>query len=251
MTTRDTRPRYRQIAAEIEADIAAGRLTPGQTVPSIAEIQRTHDVGLGTAQAAIRYLTAQGVVETVHGSGTFVRKDRLWVAITSKWWTPQPAGSPDLWTVRTRDMGRDGTQKVVFVGPADPPDRVRVEMGLDDGETAILRDRVLYLDGKPVQIARSFYPHDIADGTPLTETRRIRGGAPSVLSQLADPPVLVHETTHARMPDGAERATLEIPDGVPVMDLLLCASTARGRVVEVAVNVVRGDVHRLRYEHDV
>lgn len=249
--TNDDRPAYRRVTDDIEADIAAGRLGPGHTVPSIAQIMEKYGYGVSVAQDAIRYLTMQGIVETVRGSGTFVRKDRPWIAVTSRWWTPQPPGAPDLWTARTRAAGRDGTQRILSVGPVEPPERVRAELGLDAGETAVLRDRVMYLDDTPVQIARSYFPHDVADGTELAGPRKIRGGSATVLALLVSPPVLVRETAYARMPDGAERAALSMPNGVPVMDLLLCVVTAEGRAVEVAVNVVRGDLQRLRYEHDV
>lgn len=246
----DGRPAYRQVADVIRADIETGRLAPGDAIPSIADLQRIHGVSNGTAQNAIRYLRSQGLIESRQGAGSFVREERPWVAVTASWWEPPDDGEPDYWTAQTKAHGFTGTQDILRVGPVEPPDLVRAEMGIDDA-TVVLRDRVLYLDGTPMQLVQSYYPHDIADGTPLAEPQKIRGGAPKILAALPEPPVEVLETDLTRMPTEAERIALDLPDAVPVLELLLTAVTAGGRAVEVITMVVRGDRHRIRHRYKI
>lgn len=246
----DGRPAYRQVADAIRADIESGKLRPRDALPSIADIQRTHKVSNGTAQNAVRYLRSQGLIESRQGAGSFVREERPWIAVTASWWAPPGEGEPDYWTAQTKAHGFAGTQEIVHVGPVAPSDVVRAELGTED-ETVVIRDRILYLDGVPMQLVQSYYPHDIADGTPLAEPRKIRGGAPKILAALPDPPIEVLETDLTRMPTEGERIALDLSEAVPVLDLLLTAVTGTGRAVEVITMVVRGDRHRLRHRYKI
>ena len=49
-------------------------------------------------------------------------------------------------------------------------------MGLPENGTAIVRQQLLSHDGDPVELVSSYYPPDLAQGTALTEARKIRGG---------------------------------------------------------------------------
>jgi GntR family transcriptional regulator len=69
------RPAYRIIAGAIADEIRAGRLKPGQRIPSARTI--AHDVGvsLRTADAALRVLREDSLTVSVHGFGTFVAEE--------------------------------------------------------------------------------------------------------------------------------------------------------------------------------
>ncbi|NAS20562.1 GntR family transcriptional regulator [Herbidospora sp. NEAU-GS84] len=68
------RPRYLQIADVIAADIRGGRLAEGGPAPSTRAIVRDWGVAMATATKVIGALRAEGLVETVPGSGTIVRR---------------------------------------------------------------------------------------------------------------------------------------------------------------------------------
>ncbi|MFI6502975.1 TetR/AcrR family transcriptional regulator C-terminal domain-containing protein [Nonomuraea typhae] len=65
-------PPYRQIAAEIRAQILTGRLRPGERAPSIREIARRWQVAAATATKALAVLRDDGLVHTKVGAGTVV-----------------------------------------------------------------------------------------------------------------------------------------------------------------------------------
>ncbi|TMR90521.1 GntR family transcriptional regulator [Nonomuraea basaltis] len=69
-TRRDAK--YPQVAAAIAADIDAGRLKPGDQLPSELELGARHKVGRTTVRAAIERLREQGRVQTVQAKGTYV-----------------------------------------------------------------------------------------------------------------------------------------------------------------------------------
>ena len=62
---------WRQIHAELRAQIESGRLGPGDRLPSITDLSETYDVALTTARKALDALKAEGLVVT-SPMGTFV-----------------------------------------------------------------------------------------------------------------------------------------------------------------------------------
>jgi DNA-binding FadR family transcriptional regulator len=66
------RQRYEQVADLLAADIRAGRLTPGERLPSERDLARRLDVGRASVREAIAALQVAGLVETRPGSGSFV-----------------------------------------------------------------------------------------------------------------------------------------------------------------------------------
>ncbi|MDA0567022.1 TetR/AcrR family transcriptional regulator C-terminal domain-containing protein [Streptomonospora sp. S1-112] len=65
-----------RIAAELRRDIAAGRLRPGDRVPSTREITRRWGVAMATATKVITTLRQEGLVRTLPGVGTVVGEPR-------------------------------------------------------------------------------------------------------------------------------------------------------------------------------
>ncbi len=63
-----------QVAADIEADIDAGRLPPNARLPSEPELAVQYGVSRVSVRRAIALLREQGKVVTTHGRGTYVVK---------------------------------------------------------------------------------------------------------------------------------------------------------------------------------
>ena len=62
-----------QVAADIEADIDAGKLLPDTRLPSEAELSEQYGVARVTVRRALEELRDRGKVVTIHGKGTYVR----------------------------------------------------------------------------------------------------------------------------------------------------------------------------------
>jgi DNA-binding FadR family transcriptional regulator len=67
--------RYEQVVRRLSADITAGRLSPGERLPSERELARALGVGRASVREALAALANQGVLETRPGSGSFVAAD--------------------------------------------------------------------------------------------------------------------------------------------------------------------------------
>ena len=63
----------RQLADTLRAQIADGAYPPGSKIPSYRQLRDSHHVALNTAQAAIRMLAADGLVEIRPARGAYVR----------------------------------------------------------------------------------------------------------------------------------------------------------------------------------
>ncbi len=73
----DTEPgqsRYAALAAALRARIVAGEWPPGSAIPAEQTLAAEQGVALGTMRRALDLLTEQGLVERIHGRGTFVRQ---------------------------------------------------------------------------------------------------------------------------------------------------------------------------------
>jgi DNA-binding FadR family transcriptional regulator len=64
--------RYEHVAERLLADIAAGRLAPGERLPSERDLARHLGVGRASVREALAVLQNEGVLETRPGSGSFV-----------------------------------------------------------------------------------------------------------------------------------------------------------------------------------
>ncbi|MEV6152365.1 GntR family transcriptional regulator [Nonomuraea sp. NPDC052129] len=67
------RPVHRQLADIIRADIAAGRLTPGQALPSEGRLMQEYELGRVAVRQALGVLRSEGLIVTVKREGSYVR----------------------------------------------------------------------------------------------------------------------------------------------------------------------------------
>lgn len=72
-----TTPIYQRLVDEVIADIRAGRLRPGDRLPTIEQYRQRYGrpgqpVSVTPIKMALRILEAQGLIYTHQGRGTFV-----------------------------------------------------------------------------------------------------------------------------------------------------------------------------------
>src|SRR5690349_5829724 len=65
-------PVYEQIREQVTQLVRDGLLTRGQRIPSVRELARDMGVSIKTVRTAYDELAAENIIETRHGSGTFV-----------------------------------------------------------------------------------------------------------------------------------------------------------------------------------
>jgi DNA-binding FadR family transcriptional regulator len=76
-STPSIRQRYEQIADHLVAEIAAGRLLPGERLPGERELAQQLGVGRASVREALGFLQLQELIATRRGSGSYVADDVL------------------------------------------------------------------------------------------------------------------------------------------------------------------------------
>ncbi|AHE71297.1 TPA: GntR family transcriptional regulator [Enterobacter ludwigii] len=71
------KPMYRQIADALREKITAGELKPGDALPTESSLQETFSVSRVTVRQALKLLTEEQIIESIQGSGSYVREERV------------------------------------------------------------------------------------------------------------------------------------------------------------------------------
>ncbi|MGV9425053.1 GntR family transcriptional regulator [Streptomyces sp. NPDC003656] len=174
--------------------------------------------------------------------------DSRWVSTSMPYLTPREQGQPDAWGAEAAARGGKGGQRIVHAGEAAASEEVAGLLGVPQGETVVVRRRVIELDGAPCELTNTYYPSDIARGTRLAERGKIPGGAVTLLADLGHRGVRVREDVTARMPSGEERDLLRMTPDEPVLLLSRVTLDDTDRPIQADLMVMPAHRQRLRYE---
>jgi GntR family transcriptional regulator len=171
----------------------------------------------------------------------------VWVVNSLPYLTPRAEGQGDAWAEEASRAGHAGTQRLREVGTEVPPGEVASALLLPPGAAAVVRRRTVLLDGRPVELADSWYPVRVAAGTALAGAGKIRGGAVTLLAALGYAVHEAREDVTARGASAAEAAVLEVASGTPVIVLSRTCLTSEGTPFEASVMVMVAEGRHLRY----
>jgi GntR family transcriptional regulator len=243
------RPAYRQIADQLRAAIVGGRLEPGAQLPSERALMDTYRAARGTVRQAIATLRAEGLVDIEHGRGAFVRRR-----------PPVQRKAYDRFARRHRDAGKaaylieleeEGRRpevQVLEVAPRPAPPEIARLLQVEEGSQVLARRRRYLADGRPMEVATSYLPWELVEGTKITETDTGPGGIYARLEEMGHRLKRFTEDVRARMPLPEEARALQLPPGVPVFVLVRVAYDTEERPVEVCDTVMAADRYVLSYE---
>jgi DNA-binding GntR family transcriptional regulator len=164
---------------------------------------------------------------------------------------PAAAGAPDAWTDQAAARGGTGGQRLLYAGVARPPQRIAVAMGVEPDDSVVLRQRLVLLDGAPVELTDSYFPLHIAGGTPLEEPRKIKGGAVTLLASLGYVGSKAEETVSSRPPTAAEQQALEITGSDWVLDVFRIVTGQNGNPIEVTTMTMPAAGRTLHYTVEI
>ncbi|OXS33910.1 GntR family transcriptional regulator [Streptomyces sp. XY006] len=244
----DRRSLHERIAADLRDDIMTGELPPGANLPSTAQLRSRFDASNATVQKALQLLKEERLVVGRAGAAVTVREHRQRTIRPAGSLTPAAPGEPSPWLAEAAEQGTDARITLLGVTETVPPADIRTALGLQDGETAVLRSQLLLIDDEPAELVKSYYPRDIADGTPLMEPHRIKGGTATLLRHLGHEPHRCVDRVSARVPTQEQFEALRLPGSLPVLCTLRVVHAADGRPVEATSMVKAGHLYELQYE---
>ncbi|UED83774.1 GntR family transcriptional regulator [Streptomyces profundus] len=246
----DRRPLHERIAADLRDDILSGTPAPGASLPSTLRLRERFGASNATIQKALQLLKDEGLVVGRAGAAVTVREHRQGTVRPADFGRPVEQGKPYRWLTEASGRGRKGSAKLLAVSEVRPPRDVAACLELPDDGTAIVRRQVLSLNGEPVELVHSYYPLSLAAGTPLAGSRKIRGGTPTLLSELGHPPQLTVDRVSARVPTQEQYELLELPTDLPVLRTLRVVYSEGERPIEATVMVKAGHLYELQYEFE-
>jgi DNA-binding GntR family transcriptional regulator len=255
--SRSTDPVYLRVLDDLRMRIREGVLEPGARVPSRNAIIARYGVGETAAKHALQVLAAEGLIEARAGSGSYVRKlpaprhlehDRLH-------FPGSPFGIDESGTAaeRTPTADRPSAAYVGWehhTGQIAPPAGIARRLGVVAPAELVTATRYLMTaDGQPVQVATSYEPAGLTEGTAVALPEQGPHAGRGVIERMRAIGIEVDqvlEELSVRMCMLAEAAALALPAGSPVV-VIERTHLAGGRPVETADIVISADRYRLRY----
>ncbi|GGP90034.1 UTRA domain-containing protein [Streptomyces melanogenes] len=170
-----------------------------------------------------------------------------WTSESSSYFTPREPGQGDAWAEEAERSGKAGTHRLSEVVECVPPQPIATALRLEPGELAVVRRRVVELDGRPIELADSYYPLRVAQGTALAEHRKIPGGAPTLLARLGYTPAEVDEDVSCREATNEERAALNLGPAEWVLLLGRLSIDQTGLPLEAMLMTMKAQGRHLHY----
>jgi GntR family transcriptional regulator len=229
------RPKHAQLTDLLTA-MATEELGAGAAIPSERELMTTYDLSRATVRKAIDTLISDGLLERVHGKGTFVARPRLESHLHLA------SFSQDM-----RRRGLTPSTRLLTVEPDRPPCEVARALGLRRTGVAWRLSRVRLADGQPIALEDGWYPRAALPGL---DTHDLGG---SLYQLFADAYGLVidraEQTLWGESADTATARRLEAPVHTPLL-VFRRISTADGRPLEHVVSRYRGDRYQIHMSLD-
>ncbi|RRR80560.1 GntR family transcriptional regulator [Streptomyces sp. RP5T] len=228
-------PKYVRLAQTIQGRIEDGTYPPGSKVPSENQLVQAFGMSRPTVVRALELLKRDGWLESRQGYGTIVRG------------RPTAVEQGDR---RGREvLERDESQssgRLIAVDQVPVPARVASALGLPKRAKVLMRRFLVVEDGEPVELVSSYFPAGLVDGTELQSAELLTGGTREHLETRKKVRFdHVTERVSARLPERSEADLLELPDGVPVLSVLVVACDASGQALQVSDVILPADRQEL------
>ncbi|MFF4776465.1 GntR family transcriptional regulator [Microtetraspora fusca] len=236
-------PIWQVIASSLRADILDGHYAPGAVLPSETELSKRYSVSRPTVRDAVKALVMEGLATVVRGRGTFVRAvpDRFTIllGVTPRPDLAHPGFTPTArawgWT-RQPIPGRTHEGQPLYDALAfTPANRDTAHMlGVRLGHRTLHR-YAIWEHAKRRRIEVNSYTN--ADAIPDWKANAERYQAdPAAFYQALQHgrgPVVWYTTVTARMPYHAERESLKIETGTPILLIRRVQLSNTGQPLEV------------------
>jgi GntR family transcriptional regulator len=243
------RPAYLQIADHLRSAVLGGELAPGARLPSERELMDRYDAARGTVRQAIATLRAEGLIDIEHGRGAFVRtRPPIQRKAFDRFARAHRDRGKAAYLAEMEQEGRKPEVQVLEVGQTRASAEVAERLGLRPGDQVLIRRRRYLADGQPTELASSYIPWQLAEGTKMTEADTGPGGVYARLEERGHELARFTEDVSARMPLPEEAKALHLPPGVPVFRLVRTAYDTEGTPVEICDTVMVADRWVLSYE---
>jgi GntR family transcriptional regulator len=218
------------LAAQLRAEIESGELPVGAKLPSLNVLVTSRKIGRGAAQDAIKVLQAEGLVESRHGKGNYVRQRRNRLSV----------GFP-----LSDNFDVDIVAAVMRIDEVEAPSYIVAECKAWAGDPVVLRMTRRLLKDRLVEMQESFIPAGLARGTAIVYHDPGEGGVHARLAEQGVAPTRFTDRVVARRPTREEGEAMKIRPPVGLVLEAVSLAFAGDRCVEVVRRVMDADVFEL------
>jgi GntR family transcriptional regulator len=237
--------RYRQVADRLREAIQRGEYAAGEALPSQPELARRYGLNQTSINRAIALLRYEGLVRVEQGKGAYVQ-DIPTVRRVRR--IPHVGDRDSTFAAEMQRLGLDPKTDLVQAVIAKPSPEIADRLGISADQDVLVRRRHMYASGRPVQLATSYIPADIAGGPDVADPDTNPATLYERLARRGHRPTRFAEEIEVRRATQDEAEFLELPDGQPVIEVVRLARDEEGRAIDLAVNVLSGFQWRLVYE---
>ena len=220
-----TQPSLRhRIAESLRERVLSGHYVAGARLPSEPDLATSLGVSRGSVRAAIALLEADGVLQRLHGSGTYVTDLPLVRNDLSR-----NFGVSEMIAATGLKPGTTRTQAALEPAPAD----VAAAFGIAPGAPLSVLHRVRTAGGRPFVESTDWCQQEVLSPAELSA---VSDG--SVYDALAAQNLAIHHGVASISPTTAADETadrLKVPSGSLLLTLFQVDSTALGEVVLVSL----------------
>jgi len=229
-TQRHSAPLYQLVESYLRDLINAGRLVPGDLIPSEPQLAKMLEVSQGTVKKAIDNLVWERLLFRHQGKSTYVSS----VDFNNSLFRFFTYGDTHGKGVR---IHKETTERIVKQGTREICRRLQIA----DKTDVLFIERIGYTDGMPIMVEHSWWPADVVPGLEQEHTHIPDLFYAVVVEKYGVPVVRAEETLTAEAADGMTAKQLEIDSGTPVVVLNRVTYTAHNRIIEVRVTKGRAD----------
>ncbi len=251
-------PLYRQIAEDLEHQIASGTYPAGSKLPSEETLVKSHGASRNTVREAIRWLATSGKVVSKPGQGTFVvkRPAPFVTVLTAGTKTPGSAGVETPGGEDDQDQKTIPKKEALDVRPLVADSAVADRLGIPQGSTVIRRRETRTIDDVAWSQEASYYPFSFVENgaSQLISPLTIDGGTVAYLEKkLHLREVGYRDVLRVRTPDADEARLFDLPeDGrTPVFEIFRTGYDQRGKPMRLTVTVCPTDCNYFVVEVDI
>lgn len=239
-------PKYQRIADALRAAVRAGEYAAGERMPAETDLVEQYEVSLPTIRQALGVLRAEGLIESRHGIGTFVRDARR-LQRRSRHRYGRARNDKKLLTSHLE-------HKILFAGRDTAPLHIAEVLGNGVNSEIVVRRRLLTdaESGRPEELGASYIPGEYIHGTFLE--------APTVVPKalfLCVEDLSGKRYSHAedrwlvRVSEADEADLLKLPLGTHVIHLVHVARADDGAILEISESIWPADRVAILDDYDL
>ncbi|GAA1685450.1 hypothetical protein GCM10009745_32430 [Kribbella yunnanensis] len=204
------------IAGILREQILSGKLTPATVLPSERTLSAEYGVNRLTVQRAIAILRNEGLVQSIHGKGVFVRRAGDWPSRTHHRTITVDGDGNYVDSESTGGEWRDIEPPNKYNTNAEGP--LALAFGVVEGTPFYASDRLLENDAGTRIFVRNYLPASIAKKLrSITRKPYVSARETFKAAKAAGMKLDFNDYVAARNPTPSDAHSLRIPDGIPML----------------------------------